>query len=240
MTEHEYTGLVFSHEGGDGSGKGTQSRLMLDALNGLGMPTRFESFPRYHTPTGRKVAAYLNNEFGDVNAHDASLFYSDDRLAFKDEMLDWLYQGGSWDLDRYVDSNKGHQGGKLATDEERLAFYTASDALEYGTNGMPVPDMTFLYRLPPELAQEYVQKKLASSRAYTDQKLDKHEADPMHLHHANESFALWAAQHPDRVQPIEAVDLSAYAMRSRDAIHHDVMAAARPLLIARGFLPERP
>lgn len=230
---NSYSGLVFSHEGGDGSGKGTQSKILLDRLTASGVPTRFESFPRYHTPTGKIVAAYLNNEFGNVNAHDASRFYSDDRLAFKDEMLDWLYQGGVWDLDRYVDSNKGHQGGKLPTDAERIAFFEQSDALEYGVNGMPVPNKTLLYRLPPALAQTHVMKKLSASRAYTDKKLDLHEADPLHLQNANEAFALWASLHPERVVPIQATTESEMRMRSREEISDDVIQALRPLIQER-------
>lgn len=228
-------GAIISFEGGDGSGKGTQSRLLYEYFQANEIPVKFESFPRYHTETGQKVAAYLNGELGlEVDAHEAGLLYSNDRLAAKDEMLDWLDQGGSWILDRYVDSNKGHQGGKLSTEIERLAFFEESDHIEFSVNGMPVPDKTILFALPPELAQTYVDQKMA--RKYTDKKRDIHEADPDHLRRANESFELFAQTYPERVVPINPVDETGMAMRSVEAIHADVVNAVRPLLVREGLI----
>lgn len=234
----EQNGLVFSFEGGDGSGKGTQSKLFYDWLVSEGVPVKFDSFPRYHTPTGQKVAAYLNGELGDkVDARTASKLFSDDRLAAKDEIYEWLDEGGVWDFDRYVDSNKGHQGGKLETRTQRIELFNEIDALEFGQNGLPVPDMTFLFKLPPEIAQRYVDQKMA--RAYTDKKRDIHEADPLHLQNANESFQLFAELNPGRVRPIDVMHSNGVEMRQREHIHADVIAAARPLLEIHGLLRPR-
>ena len=222
-------GAVISFEGGDGSGKGTQSKLLFEYFQELNIPVKFESFPRYHTPTGQKVASYLNGDLGlNVDARDAGLLYSNDRLAFKEEMTDWLEQGGSWILDRYVDSNKGHQGGKLASVAERLAFFRESDHIEFEVNGMPKPDKTILFALPPALAQTYVDQKMA--RKYTDKKRDIHEADPLHLQNANESFALFAQHNPERVISIDPVESNGLTMRSRELIHADVVQALSPLI----------
>jgi dTMP kinase len=222
-------GAIISFEGGDGSGKGTQSRLLYEYLLEKDVPTRFESFPRYESPTGKKVAAYLNGDLGDiVDPRIASELYSEDRLAFKDEITDWLDEGGSWVFDRYVDSNKGHQGGKIASTKDRITYFEESDRIEFEENGMPKPDKTVLFRLPPSLAQVYVDQKMA--RRYTDKKRDLHEADPNHLKNANESFALFADVNPDRVLSIDPVDASELAMRPVEDIHKDVIRALSPLL----------
>lgn len=222
-------GAIISFEGGDGSGKGTQSRMLFEYMQDQRIPVRFESFPRYHTPTGKKVAAYLNGELGDtVDARVASELFSNDRLAAKEEMLDWVEQGGSWVLDRYVDSNKGHQGGKLTTHTERANFFDESDYLEFTVNGLPVPDKTVLLTVPPALAQAYVDQKMA--RHYTDKKRDIHEADPHHLQNANDSFHLFATLNPERVIELNPVAANGLEMLPREVIHGKIVTALRPLL----------
>jgi len=53
-------GKIITIEGTDGSGKETQSKLLVDKLNSLGFKTEMMSFPRYETPMGRIIAqAYL-------------------------------------------------------------------------------------------------------------------------------------------------------------------------------------
>ena len=69
-------GLLLTVEGLDGSGKGTQSRLLLESLREKGVPARLVSFPDYDHPSSALVKMYLAGEFGgnpgDVNAYAAS------------------------------------------------------------------------------------------------------------------------------------------------------------------------
>ncbi len=226
-------GVVINFEGGDGSGKGTQSRMAFEEISKWGIEVKLDGFPRYHTPTGKKVAAYLNGEMGlDVDARTAGKLYTDDRLAFKPEMTEWLSQGGSWVLDRYCDSNM-HQAGKIPTREGRIEYIQHNTQVEYVENGMPVPDLTILLTLPPELAQTYVDQKAA--RSYTALKRDIHEADPNHLKNANEAFLLFAELNPKRVVVINNLEPNG-DRRSPEAIHQDVMRVIRPLLEARSLV----
>ena len=57
-------GLLITVEGLDGSGKGTQSRLLLDSLQKRGIPVRLVSFPDYEHPSSTLVRQYLSGEFG--------------------------------------------------------------------------------------------------------------------------------------------------------------------------------
>ena len=72
-------------EGLDGSGKGTQTALLAEALVKQGLPLRQVTFPDYDSPSSALVRMYLNGEFGsdpgDVNAYAASTFYAVDRFA---------------------------------------------------------------------------------------------------------------------------------------------------------------
>ena len=72
-------------EGLDGSGKGTQTKLLAESLKGRGVPLRHVTFPDYDSPSSALVRMYLDGEFGsepeDVNAYAASAFYAVDRLS---------------------------------------------------------------------------------------------------------------------------------------------------------------
>ena len=231
------TGALISFEGGDGSGKGTQSKLLFEYLESLDIPVRLGGFPMYDTPTGRKVADYLNGKLGlNVGPDEAGLLYQQDRLANIDPIINWLAQGGVQIEDRYVESNSGHQGGKLPTREERIEYILKNAQTEYGDNALPEPDLTLLFTLAPELAQAYVAKKMAGSRTYTDKSHDIHEADPEHLRNANESFMLLTELYPDRVRHINTTAESGLEMLSRDDIHQEVIKAVRPLLQTKGYL----
>jgi len=229
-------GALITFEGGDGSGKGTQSALLYEYLTSLGLPAKLGGFPMYDTPTGKKVANYLNGNLGlDVNSEDAGLLYQQDRLANIGPIEEWLNGGGIQILDRYVESNSGHQGGKIPTTEGRIAYIKQNAETEYGQNNLPEPDLTLLFTLAPELAQAYVAKKMAGSRTYTDKSHDIHEADPEHLRNANESFMLLTELYPDRVRHINTTAESNLEMLPREKIQFAVIKAVRPLLEARGF-----
>lgn len=230
-------GALITFEGGDGSGKGTQSKLLFEYLESLGLPVRLGGFPMYKTPTGQKVAAYLNGDFGEeVSADDAGKLYQDDRLANIDPIRDWVFQGGIQILDRYVESNSGHQGGKLPTKEERIAYILKNAEIEYGQNGLPVPDLTILFTLAPELAYEYVARKTAASRAdYTTLTRDIHENNKNHLRDANEAFALLPELYPDRFRHIHNTAPNGLEMLPKHDIALEVQKAVRPLLLAKGY-----
>lgn len=217
-------GVLISFEGGDGSGKGTQSKLYAEYLQSQGVPVFLSGFPRYDTPTGALVGAMLRGEFGSsLDPRLGGALFSFDRLAAKDELLDHLNRGFVIILDRYVDSNKGHQGGKFKTDAERLAYFDEIDVFEIDTLGLPRPTKTILFPMPATLAQEHVDKKMA--RSYTDKKRDIHEADPEHLRNANEAYLLLASHEPERFVVIDPVVSNQKRMRPIDDIHTEVKHA---------------
>ena len=52
-------GSMFAFEGGDGVGKATQTKLLVERLTGRGQKAAQYSFPRYDTPVGRLIEGML-------------------------------------------------------------------------------------------------------------------------------------------------------------------------------------
>ena len=109
-------GMLVVLEGIDGSGKGTQARLLVDALARRGFTARLFSFPCYdETFFGREVGRYLNGAFGDLHSvppEFAALLYAGDRLEKRDELLVALRDADVVVCDRYVPSNFAHQAAR--------------------------------------------------------------------------------------------------------------------------------
>lgn len=163
-------------EGLDGSGKGTQTALLAQALVKRGYPLRQVTFPDYDSPSSALVRMYLDGDFGsdpgDVNAYAASAFYAVDRFAsFR---RDWKadYDRGSVILcDRYVTSNMVYQMGK-APREEWDQYLAWTEDFEYGKLGLPKPDLVLFLDMPVEVSQ-----KLLLQRYHGDSgKKDIHES----------------------------------------------------------------
>lgn len=175
--------------GTDGSGKGTQVRLLVKRLEREGVKVRIEDFPRYEEPSSWFVREYLNGRFGSagqVNAYCASLFYALDRYAASFGMKDFLADGGVVVCNRYVSANKGHQLGKIKGSLDRDKYLAWLDGLEYGMLGNPKEDLNILLYMPPEVGQQLVDKK--DLRSYTEKKRDIHEADLQHLQDAADAY----------------------------------------------------
>ena len=76
-------------------------------------------------------------------------------------------------LDRYVESNMAHQGGKLKTREEREKMYQKLDELEFGIMELPRPDAVIFLYMPFEYA--------AILKKNREESPDQHESNKAHL-----------------------------------------------------------
>lgn len=139
---------------GDGCGKETQSKMLVEKLRRDGLDVRHISFPCYDKWHSVFVSKYLGGNFGykasDVNAYQASLFYALDRYAsFLEDWKNDYEKGVVIVCDRYTTSNIVHQATKLEGGL-RNHFITWLENLEYGILGIPKPDIVVCLDLDVE------------------------------------------------------------------------------------------
>lgn len=196
----QHKGCLIVIDGGDGSGKTEQTKLLVERLKKEGAPVETLSFPRYETPTGALVKAYLDGKLGDptkVPGREASILYAYDRwAAYKDGAFDALKDGAFLIANRYVASNMGHQGSKFADSESRMNFFKWNDTLEHEFFGIPRPNINVILHVPPEVSMKLIEKR--------GETMDGHE-NLAHLKQAEATYLEMAATFPNFVL-IECVD----------------------------------
>lgn len=216
-------GRFIAIEGGDGSGKGTQTEQLLNYLKSINKNVMKISFPQYGKPSAQIAELYLNGKFGsagDVPADLASLAYAIDRFDASKEIREFLQQeDGLVIADRYVASNLAHQGTKFEEKEERQAFYDRLLEIEYEILGLPKPDKNIVLLVPSTLAQRNVDKK--DTRTYTSKKRDIHEADKNHLDRAKENYEELCQLYPEEFTALECTNKNGH-MRSIEEIHESI------------------
>lgn len=209
-------------EGTDGSGKTTQTDMLMNKLKAEGHEVEQISFPQYGEKSAALVEDYLNGKFGtaeEVGPYRASILYAVDRFAAKEKITSWLNAGKIVIANRYVASNMGHQGGKIQDADERQKYFDWNYHLEYTIFDIPKPDVNIILHVTPEISQQLVDKK--DERAYlTDGKTrDIHEDDLNHLRDAERAY-LDIAERFEEFTLIECVEDD--AMLSPETIHERV------------------
>lgn len=182
-------GLFLAIEGTDGSGKGTQFKLLKERLETEGYDVAAFDFPQYDMQSSYFVKEYLNGKYGsaeEVGPYTASLFYALDRFQASEQIRDALEQGMVVLANRYTGSSMGHQGTFFSNREERKGYFIWLDNLEFQMLHIPRPSASIVLRVPADIAQGLVDKKEA--RSYTDKKRDILEADLGHLQRAVEVY----------------------------------------------------
>jgi thymidylate kinase/thymidylate synthase ThyX len=193
-------------EGTDGSGKGTQFKLLTDKLQAQGYDVVTFDFPQYDQPSSYFVREYLNGKYGtsdEVGPYTGSLFYALDRYQAAPAIREALAAGKIVLANRFTGSNMGHQGTKFSHAEERRGYFIWLDNLEFQMLGIPRPNKSFVLRVPAETAQKLVDKKV--TREYTDKRRDIHEADMEHLKRAVDVYDDMCDLFPKDFQRIDCV-----------------------------------
>lgn len=184
-------GKLIVIEGTDCSGKETQVKKTVSKFKEMGINVYNYSFPMYDTPTGKIVGGpYLGKSYicegwfpegaTNVDALTASAFYAADRRYNIPIIKKHLENGDIVILDRYVESNMAHQGGKLKTREEREKLYQKLDELEFGIMELPRPDAVIFLYMPFEYA--------AILKKNREETPDQHESNKAHLEQAEKAY----------------------------------------------------
>ena len=125
------SGVCVCFEGGEGSGKSTQSGLLSEWLTGQGYAVRL-TFEPGDTPVGRKLREIvLSPSTGELSDRTEALLYAADKSEHIDTVVvPALERGEVVITDRYVDSMLAYQGAGRALDVaevEQVARWATHD-----------------------------------------------------------------------------------------------------------------
>ena len=201
------TGVFVCFEGGEGSGKSTQSALLGEWLRGEGYAVRL-TFEPGDTEVGRRMREIvLDPATGELSHRTESLLYAADKSEHVDTVVQpALDRGEVVVTDRYVDSLLAYQGAGRALDVpdvERVARWATGDLR---------PHLTVLLDLEPEHGLGRFEER------------DRIEGESVEFHHrVHAAFRDIAAADPDHYLVLDA-------RAPMDEIAASVRERLRPLL----------
>lgn len=180
-------GSIITITGSDGSGKATQTKILVERALKEGYRIKTLSFPQYGKFWGKTIRAYLSGYFGsleEVDPHDASMLFALDRLSARKQIIDWLEAGCNIIFDRYIESNYGHQAGKYKGKEREEMIQWLHD-LEIIKHKMPESDLVIYLDLPVEWTLKAIDGR---NRKKGIEKKDIHEENMQHLLDTQETY----------------------------------------------------
>ena len=111
-----------------------------------------------------------------------------------------------------------HQGGKIASQEERFSFFKKIEILEFELLELPRPDLVILLYVPYQVTLELQRRR--------DQALDQNEQDKKHLKLAEQTYLELKALYHFKM--IECVNDG--KMRSVDSISDELEERVQTIL----------
>ena len=223
-------GKLIIFEGLDGSGKGTQTNLLCQALRARGADLRQITFPDYESDSSALVRMYLSGRFGqrpdDVNAYAASTFYAVDRFAsYKTDWGEFYRTGGLVVSDRYTTSNAVHQCSKLPP-EAWDGFLDWLFDFEYKKMGIPAPDAVVYLSVDVEVSQGLLAARYHGDAA----KMDIQEKDTEYLARSRAAAEYCAHKLGWRRIDCTREENGKKIMRTPEDIHAEVLAQLGDIL----------
>ena len=182
-------GRLIAFEGGEGSGKTTQARLVAIWLRELGYDVE-----NTHEPGATKIgmrlrALLLDTSHTGMSPHAEALMYAADRAEHVASVIaPALARGAIVITDRYVDSSLAYQGAGRNLPVDEIARFN-----RWATGGR-IPDLTILLDMDPMAG--------LSRRARS---ADRLEAEPADFHlRVRAGFLALARAEPDRYLVLDA------------------------------------
>lgn len=187
------TARFITLEGGEGVGKSTQLKLLVDFLKARGIAAVATREPG-GSPAAELVRQVLLG--GDVERWSAgpeALLFAAARGDHVEKTIRPALARGTWVVcDRFVDSSRAYQGiaGQLG-DDAVMALHAI------GSGGM-MPDRTILLSLSSDKARQRAQQRDAGEGDRFEKKSEQYHID------VNRAFETIAAQEGDRVRLVDA------------------------------------
>ncbi len=183
-------GKLIVIEGTDGTGKETQTKILIEKMKSSDIPVETMSFPRYELEWGMRVRQYLSGMHKDGIGNDPwppSTLYAMDRLSATPQLLEWLDNGTNVVLDRYMESNLGYQGAKLEGNE-RSELIKKLTYFEHNMLGIPRSDLVIYLDLPLQESVKVIKKREEEAKAAGKSYKDIHEQDMWYLGKVRETY----------------------------------------------------
>jgi dTMP kinase len=203
-------GRFVAFEGGDGSGKSTQVRLLGAWLRAQGYDTVLTHEPGA-TPTGERLREVLLGGADLVPRAEALLFAADRAHHVETVVRPALEAGAVVVTDRYIDSSIAYQGAGREMASSEIAKLS-----RWATRGL-VPDLTIVLDVEPELG-----------RQRRGGEPDRLESEPDDFH----------ARVRDRFREVARHAPSRYLVIDGDADAEEIATQVRERLVS--LLPESP
>jgi dTMP kinase len=214
-------GILIDIEGGDGSGKTDQAKLLLERLQKNSVAAVLFDFPRYaDSYTGKLTGEFLAGKHGDfmsVSPFLSALPYALDRAGAREQLEEALSSGKVIVSNRYTPSNLAHQSAKLPSAEQPELVATI-EHIEYDDLRLPRPDIVFYLSVPTDISSDLIGKK--EKRDYLGEAggRDLAERNIAHQDRTRTAYLRLAADKGWHV--IECAPQK--VMRSREEIHNDI------------------
>ncbi|MBN8982105.1 MAG: dTMP kinase [Rhizobiales bacterium] len=187
-------GRFVTFEGGEGSGKSTQIKMLADRLNGARLPTIVTREPG--GSAGAEVIRHLVlSGMGKLLGPETeSLLFAAARDDHVNQVIRPALEQGTWVLcDRFTDSTRVYQG-KLGKVDPKLLR-----AMERVTIGGLQPDLTLILDVPVAVGLQRAIKRRGSAVA------DRFEEEGLAFHEKlREAYRQIAAEDPNRCVLIDA------------------------------------
>jgi len=193
------TGKIITFEGGEGSGKSTQARVLAERLKAEGISVVLTREPGGSAFAEQVRVLLLSRDTADHSALAEALMFSAARADHLERTIRPALAEGKWVVcDRFSDSTRVYQGVAGGLPKEIIA------TLERLVVSDTVPDMTVMLDLPAADGLARAGDRGAKTEAAGS---DNYEARPLAFHEKlRDGFLVIATAEPERCVVIDALD----------------------------------
>ncbi|NNF94503.1 MAG: dTMP kinase [Altererythrobacter sp.] len=205
-------GKFIALEGGEGAGKSTQARMLVDALAARGIAADLTREPG-GTPGAEAIRHLLLDPPGEGwGAEAEALLFAAARADHVARRIIPALDRGDWVIsDRFVDSSRAYQGGAGQLGDEAVVALHA-----IGSDGLR-PDLTLLLEADEsQVAERLAERDGDSSDAIGGRDIAYHRA-------VTAAFRRYAEEDPDGFAVIDASG-------TPEEVHTQILSALMPLL----------
>jgi dTMP kinase len=193
-------GKFITLEGIEGSGKSTSLDTISKSLETLNIEFIITKEPG-GGPLGKDLRKMLLDKKTSISSEVELLLMMADRKNHIENIVEPSLEKGIWVIsDRYLDSSYAYQGGGRQIEVSKIDLLT--ELLK-----LPIPDLTLLFDLSPEIALQ---------RAKNRSELDRFESEPIDFHQRIREAYLTLAN--DNIQRYNVIDASKDIQNVKDQV----------------------